>query len=130
MAFTENKLCISHDQLQTELESVIKISKQTDPPLCISHTFRMKLLEIYSKIGENLFQNPSIIKEYIYELTSGTIFDFLRIFEEHPEFKIIYEENGNQVDLNKISEMLKAEPIIDNGWIQRFSKELNNESPI
>lgn len=54
---------------------------------------------------------------------SGTLFDFLKIFEEHPEFKIIYEENGQQVNLVEISEMLKAEPIIENGWIDRFSKE-------
>jgi hypothetical protein len=70
------------------------------------------------------------IEYYTREILKGASFDFLRIFEEHPEFKIIYEENGSQVDLTKISEMLKAEPIIENGWIQRFSKELNNESPI
>lgn len=64
-AFIKNMLSISHEQLQTELESVIKLSKQIDPPLCISHTFRMKLLEIYASIGEGLFQNPAIIKEYI-----------------------------------------------------------------
>lgn len=64
-AFTENKLGTSHKQLQLELESVLKLSNQTEPPLCISHTFRMKLLEIYAHIGENLFQNPETIKEHI-----------------------------------------------------------------
>ncbi|WP_264847182.1 hypothetical protein [Capnocytophaga catalasegens] len=39
----------------------------------------------------------------------------LGIFEENEQFKLIYEENGKQVDLMKISEMLKAEPIIENG---------------
>lgn len=68
------------------------------------------------------------IEYYTREILRGALFDFLRIFEEHPEFKIIYEENGNQVDLNKISEMLKAEPIIENGWIQRFSNEIKNEN--
>lgn len=51
-------------------------------------------------------------------------FEFFNILEENPEFKIIYEEDGRQVDLTKISEMLKAEPIIEGGWIDRFSKEL------
>jgi hypothetical protein len=68
------------------------------------------------------------IEFYTREILKGAIFDFLRIFEEHPEYKIIHEESGQQVDLNKISEMLKAEPIIDNGWIQRFSKEINKEA--
>jgi hypothetical protein len=66
------------------------------------------------------------IEFYTREILEGAIFDFLRIFEEHPEYKIIYEKDGQQVDLNKISEMLKAEPIIENGWIKRFSKELNS----
>lgn len=69
------------------------------------------------------------IEYYTREILKGTLFDFLRIFEEHPEFKIVYEEDGKQADLNKISEMLKAEPIIENGWIKRFSQELKNESP-
>lgn len=64
-AFTEDKLGTSHKQLQTELKNIIALSKQIEPPLCISHTFRMKLLEIYSNIGDNLFQNPTTIKEHI-----------------------------------------------------------------
>ncbi|MRJ07781.1 hypothetical protein EDL99_02625 [Ornithobacterium rhinotracheale] len=52
----------------------------------------------------------------------GGLFNVLRIFEEDERFRLIYEENGQQVDLVKISEMLKAEPIIKNGWIDRFSK--------
>ena len=64
-AFIENRLGISHEQLQTELESIIKLSKQAKPPLCISHTFRIKLLAIYANIGDNLFQNPTTIKEHI-----------------------------------------------------------------
>lgn len=76
----------------------------------------------------NLFKGMSDeqkneIEFYTREILKGATFDFFKIFEEHPEFKIVYEEDGNQVDLNKISEMLKAEPIIENGWIDRFSKE-------
>lgn len=63
-AFIENKLSISHKQLQIELESVFELNKQANPPLCISHTFRMKLLEIYANVGNDLFQNPVIIKDF------------------------------------------------------------------
>ncbi|MRJ09126.1 hypothetical protein EDL99_09670 [Ornithobacterium rhinotracheale] len=50
------------------------------------------------------------------------LFEFFNLFEENEEYKIIYEEDGQQVDLVKISEMLKAEPLGENGWIERFSK--------
>jgi hypothetical protein len=63
------------------------------------------------------------IEKYTKELLSGALFDFLNVLEENEEYKLVY---GNicdeQVDLNKISENLKAEPIIENGWIDRFSK--------
>ena len=49
----------------------------------------------------NLFSGMRVeqkkeIELYTQEILKGTIFDFLRIFEERPEFKIIYEENGQQ----------------------------------
>lgn len=66
------------------------------------------------------------MESYTREILKGTIFDFLKIFEEHTKFKVVYGDNKNQVDVNKISQMLKAEPIIENGWIQRFSKLLKN----
>lgn len=82
--------------------------------------------DIFSKLNK---EDKILATKYISEVLSTSIFAFLKIFEEHPEYKIIYEEDGQQVDLNKISEMLKAELLIENGWIQRFSKELKNESP-
>ncbi len=51
------------------------------------------------------------------------LFEFLNIVEENEEFKIIYEEDGKQVNLIEISEMLKSELFIEGGWIGRFSKE-------
>ena len=73
-------------------------------------------------------EDQELLFEYLKKTIETTIFGFLGFFEENPEYKIIYEEE-QQVDLNKISEMLKAEPIIENGWIQRFSKELNGSFP-
>jgi len=83
-----------------------------------------------TKEFENLFRNMSDvqkkeIEKYTFEKLKGGLFDFMRIFEENRQFKIVYEENREQVDLVKISEMLKAEPVIENGWIDRFSKFAN-----
>ena len=77
---------------------------------------------------KNLFDNMSVIQKdemenYTKEILQGALFDFLNIFEENEEFKIVYEEDGKQVNLVEISEMLKSEPIIEGGWIDRFSKE-------
>lgn len=66
----------------------------------------------------------STLQAYLKESIEGTLHDFLRIFEDNEQFKIVYEENGEQVDLNEASEMLKAEPLIEDGWIERFSEEL------
>lgn len=64
-AFIANKLGVLHTQLQGELDFILNLSRQRNPPLCISHTFRMKLIEIYSHIGAELFINPNIIRQYI-----------------------------------------------------------------
>lgn len=82
-----------------------------------------------TKQFENLFRNLNELelnelKLYTHEILSGAIFNFLRIFEENDDFKIYYEKGPQKVNLVEISEMLKAEPIIANGWIERFSKEL------
>jgi hypothetical protein len=81
---------------------------------------------------KNLFSGMDIIQKkeienYTQEILKGALFDFLNLFEENEEFKLIYEESEQQVDLTKISEMLKAEPIVENGWIDKFSKYKNRE---
>lgn len=113
---------VGSDAFDSSYGSIVEILNATCP-----NQMMQDKVELFNRFSS---EEKKVIREYVYELISGTLFDFLRIFEEHPEFKIVYEENGQQVDLNKISEMLKAEPIIENGWIQRFSKELNNEDSI
>jgi hypothetical protein len=82
---------------------------------------------------ENLFANMSLIQkreleEYIHKLLEGVLFQFLKIVDENRQFKLIYEdENGEVRDLNKISDMLKAEHLTEYGWIQRFSKYKKSE---
>jgi len=79
--------------------------------------------ELFSKMDAN---QKKEIENYTKELLSGALFDFLKIFEENEQFKIIFEEGNQKADLNKISEMLKSEPIIENGWIDKFSENSKN----
>ena len=74
---------------------------------------------IFSDLND---KQKNLLFLYIKENLNSLLFDFLNLFEENEDFKLIYEEDGKQVDLVKISEMLKAELIIENGWIERFSK--------
>lgn len=83
-----------------------------------------KFNQVFEKLDT---EEKALLKKYIFENINSLIFDFLGVFEEHPQFKIIYEEDTMQVDLTKISEMLKSEPIIENGWIKRFSKEIEKD---
>ena len=69
----------------------------------------------------------SVLQGYMKERIKAVIHDLLNIFEEDERFKIIYEESGEQIDLNEISEMLKAEPNIEGGWIDRFSSHSKHE---
>ncbi len=89
------------------------------------YDFNYKLLKnmiVHFQDKNEIVENLDLICKESFE---STLFNFLKIFEENEQFKIVYEENGKQVNLVEISEMLKAEPIIENGWIARFSKEIN-----
>ena len=75
----------------------------------------------YEAFNELSSNNKDVVKRFIIKNNNTLIFEFLKIFEEQEQFKLIYEEDGKQVNLVEISEILKAEPIIENGWIARFS---------
>ncbi len=85
------------------------------------------LNDLFSKVSN---EEKDILKKFIVKSYHSIICDFLNIFEENEEFKLIYEEDGKQVNLVEISEMLKAEPIIENGWIARFSEVVKNDEII
>ena len=112
--------------LDTIGEEIIKFS--FDPAIGNLLSLRIKenppvifkeYVELFKKMNNKEF---SILQKYLEESIGDTIFNILRIFEEDGRFKLIYEEDGKQINLVEISEMLKAEPIIENGWIERFSK--------
>lgn len=112
--------------LDTIGEEIIKFS--FDPAIGNLLSLRIKenppvifkeYVELFKKMNNKDF---SILQKYLEESIGDTIFNILRIFEEDERFKLIYEENGKQINLVEISEMLKAEPLGENGWIDRFSK--------
>ena len=81
--------------------------------------------EVFQKLSPN---DRKVLYKYVDDTVRTVIFGLLGIFEENEKYKIVYENNGGrQVDLNKISEMLKAELSRENGWIARFSKYANEK---
>ncbi|MFS4418821.1 hypothetical protein [Maribacter sp. 2307ULW6-5] len=85
----------------------------------------------YSAVFQKLnTKDRKLILDFYKKQWETAIFSFLSIFEENEQFRIIYQENGKQVNLVEISEMLKAEPLGDQGWIARFSKEVKDDEMI
>ena len=94
--------------------NLLSLRIKENPPVIFK-----EYVELFKKMNNKDF---SILQKNLEESIGDTIFNILRIFEEDGRFKLIYEEDGKQINLVEISEMLKAEPIIENGWIERFSK--------
>ena len=75
--------------------------------------------ELFLKLNEKEKRN---LIQLILENINSVMFDFLDLFEQNEKFKLVYEEDQKQINIVEISEMLKAEPLGKNGWIERFSK--------
>lgn len=80
--------------------------------------------DVFNKLNEI---DKLTLQKYVDETIRATIFGFLGVFEENENFKIIYQENSELINLVEISEMLKSEPNGENGWIARFSKEIDKD---
>ena len=107
---------VAKDCFDPSYANLESLRKKDNPP---------KIFEEYVDLFKSLSEKDfDVLKRYLKESIEGTLHDFLRIFEENTQFKIHYEEGERQVDLNDISEMLKSEPLIQDGWIERFSKEI------
>jgi hypothetical protein len=100
------------------VNNLLSLKLKENPPLLFKD-----YCELFQRMDDLDFK---ILERYIMESIGNSIYNFLKIFEENDNFKLIYENDGQHIDLTKISEMLKAEPIIQNGWIDRFSKIKNN----
>ncbi|WP_298545372.1 hypothetical protein [uncultured Aquimarina sp.] len=71
------------------------------------------------------------LKKIVHRTQNNFLFALFRIFEEKDEeYKMLYNDEGRVVDFVKISEMLKAEHLIENGWIARFSEFVKDDEVI
>ena len=80
--------------------------------------------DIFNKLN---IEDKKKLKTFFYEMLKTNIFSFLSIFENNENYKIYFEDDKKKINIDELSEMLKAEPVIENGWIDRFSKELKKE---
>lgn len=88
---------------------------------------KAKYYEAFSSLNES---EKTLVKDFFIKNSHNLIFDFLKIFSENSQFKLIYEEGSEQVNLNEISESLMAELIIEDGWIARFSQVVKKDEII
>ncbi len=99
--------------------NLASLKLKENPPLIFE-----EYSSLFKKLDEKDFKT---LQNYLRESLGGMLFNVLRLFEEEEKLKLFYEEDGKQLNLVGISEDLKSEPIIENGWIERFSDELKNE---
>lgn len=64
-SFVNDDLGISHQKLQYEIKEILHLHEVSRPVLCVSHTFRMKCIEVYNQIGDRMFKEPGQIRKFI-----------------------------------------------------------------
>lgn len=110
---------IVQDCIDPGIGNLSSLRTKENPPIIFKD-----YVELFKKLDENEFK---VLKKYLTTSLESITFNILRVFEENEDFKIIYEENGKQINLVEISEMLKAEPMGENGWVSRFSKLIDKD---
>lgn len=78
-----------------------------------------KAIELHDLLSQFSIEQQSIIKKLIIESVDNTIFNFLFMFEENEDKKILVSD----ININEISDGLSGELFSDDGWISRFSKK-------
>ncbi len=125
-------------KIKTNEEILIEFGK-----LLVGKSFDWSLSDV-----ENLrtFSKPLLIKDpptqYLKSLSSEEydkllnflphilitqLIGVLHIFESDTPFRLIYKEDGNDVDLASISEGLSTEVATEYGWVSQFSKLLTDQ---
>jgi hypothetical protein len=92
----------------------ISLRNKLNPPAIVR-----EYAALFQRLSEEDFE---VLKRYHHQNLGALLFNILKIFDEHPEFAIYYEDGNQKVKLTEISEDLKAEPIIQGGWVERFSR--------
>ncbi|OYX85783.1 MAG: hypothetical protein B7Y83_03600 [Flavobacteriales bacterium 32-34-25] len=110
---------IIKDCIDPGIGNLTSLRVKENPPIILK-----EYVDLFKKLDENDF---NVLKKYLATSLESMTFNILRIFEENEDYKIVYEENSKQINLVEISEMLKAEPIGQKGWIARFSKVIDKD---
>ncbi len=64
-AFAEDDLHSSHDELQSQFEYILDHASKYPEAVYVSHTFRMKLLQLYVQYKDRLFTDPEVIRNAV-----------------------------------------------------------------
>ena len=78
--WTSDSLVQSRRDIVREIVHVLKLAKQTQDCLVISHTFRLTVIRAYLMEGERLSQSPDLIRKYI--RPQSKLMDFEQEFVE------------------------------------------------
>ena len=62
-AFIQDRLLVTRRVLEQEIRTVLALAAEEDPCTCISHSFRLKLIEAFLKAEGELFRVPERIHE-------------------------------------------------------------------
>jgi hypothetical protein len=79
----------------------------------------MEVTKIFEKLS---LLEKQILIDQLRENLSTIIFSFLNIFEENPQYFIGLRTGNIIIDIKQFTETLNAEPLGEDGWIERFSK--------
>lgn len=78
-----------------------------------------RAIELHNLLSAFDEQQKKVIETLIIESIDNTIFNFLFMFEEDEDKKIVVSD----VNINEISDGLSGELFTEDGWISRFSQK-------
>ncbi|MGM3181506.1 MULTISPECIES: hypothetical protein [Dickeya] len=78
-----------------------------------------RAIELHNLLSDFDEKQKKVIKDLITECVDNTVFNFLFMFEEDENKKIL----SSDVNVNEISDGLSGELFTEDGWINKFSKK-------
>lgn len=78
-----------------------------------------------SKLASFSQEQIDILFELIPWITSGTLCNMLRLFDQNEDIQFIVEYEGKRINLSEVSNGLDGELLVEEGWVDRFGKYLD-----
>jgi hypothetical protein len=63
--FINDRLLISRQTLLDQTKKILEFNNGNDNITMISHTFRLKIIELYLQVGDTIFKEPKLISQFI-----------------------------------------------------------------